>query len=411
MTALSTDFSFKEYIADTSNNILSKSQVNLLAPACDICNLFLKKVRTGRLVDSTIAYLNLLQKIDFDYSYQSLEKIDKVLEYIKTTEMIPQGRNLHQSNYDDFVNDPARQIFIYLLGCYIGMSSAQLAKTTVKWFNHEQMQEILDDPDYFFSIENNHVMMFDKGYLRLPLMAITNYLFDLNPNSSIGAVGFADNVLRDNASTLISYPLITQGLDPVPTSWHTAATLAGTLAAWNLVHASDGGDFSPMSLDYDLKTKKINLISHMGSDLDVLMGQLDIPSPDSPFGFLSYDMYANLPTGRTDGITIEIRVYSEPKLTLQLILPYRHADHPLGFALYPLVHKQDNHSLSVNELDSLIQAFYQGAKNIKDPFIGVDYWTSYYLDKHDLFAPPAWINHAVETFDPNNSEIELLQIH
>ena len=406
--ALSHDFSLTTYIEETANHILSKSQVNLLEPASDVCNLFLKKVRTGKILDNTMAYTHLLERVNFDYSYQSLQKIDKVLDYIKTTERLGPKKRFGASSYDRFVNDAKRQRFIYLLGCYIGAVSAQLAKTTVRWLNHEQMVALLDDPDIPLCLENNTVMMLENGRLRLPLLAVTNYLFHLDPDSSMGAADFADTVLQDGIYTLDSFSPSTTGTYPIPESWHTAASLAGMLMAFNILHVSTGSDTPPRSIDYRDGTKPITFVSHMDTAVSDLIEQLDGPTLSDAYGFLSYDTYVNLPTGRTDGITVDIRVYGEPSLTLQFIVPYRHARHPFGFAIYPLVYKKVMTPLAQDGLDALVHAFYQSAKAFKDPSTGMDFWQRYYIDKHDVFAPPAWMSKTVSRFDPEHSKIEIL---
>lgn len=406
--ALLGEFSLAAYIESTAEHILSKSHVDFGLPANDVCNLFLKKVRTGTIIDNTSAYIDLLKKIHFDYSMQSLQKIDRVLEYIKTTEKLGKKSLLGKSPYPAFVTDPERQRFLYLLACYIGTVAAQSVNSALRWFNYEEMQAMLNDTSFDFSLENNLVMILENGQLRLPIMALTNYLFDLDSDSSKGALSFVNSIQTDVSYTLSSYPLDIQSSGTMPDLWHTAATLAGSLAAFSVVHACNGSPFPPMSLDYSSEQNKINIVSHMGAEVADLIKQLDIPSAHSPFNFLSYDMYVNLPNGRTDGIAIEIRVHDTPHLDLQLILPYRKGDHPLGFAIYPLVRRQVASALSSEIIDSFVKAFYEGARNIKNPMTGEDSWDSYYIDKHDLFAPPAWTQHTINNFDPERSDIAIL---
>ena len=407
--ALLGNFSLVAYIESTAEDILSKSKVNLGLPASDVCTLFLKRIRTGTLIDNTTAYIDLLKKINFDYSIQSLQKIDRVLDYIKIKESLGKKSLLGKSPYQTFVTDPERQRFLYVLACYIGTVAAQSINSTLRWFNYEEMQAMLKDAHFDFSLENNLVMMLENGHLRLPIMTLTNYLFDFDSDSSKGAVSFVDSIQKDGSYTLGSYPLTTQGLHTIPTTWHTAVSLAGTLAAFNIFYASDAGLLSPKSLEYDTETNSINFINHMDAPIEDLQAQLQVPSATSDYGLLSYDTYVNLPTGRTDGITIDICVYSEPDLVLQFILPYRHASHPLGFAIYPLIYKKGSTPLSADNLNSLAQAFYQGIKSIKNPVTGEDFWHSYYIDKHDLFAPPAWTHHAISNFDPERSDITIFQ--
>ncbi len=409
-------FLLSDYVEETCNNMLSKAVFNAHAPASDICNFNLQKIRTGRLVDNTMAYADLLKKIHFDYSMHSLEHIDRVLSVIKQREALGKKRLFKKSPYEAFMQDPDRLLFIYFVGCYIAMTSAQLAKTSAKWFNHEEMQSMLNDPDFVFCLEHNQVIMCNGGYLRLPLMAVTNYFFELNPQSSMGAVDFARNMLRDNKENLNSYPIAKvkslENQASIPEDWKTAMSLAGQLAAWNMVHISDGGMVSPKSLDYHGKDKQILLIDHVDGDIENLLEQLEFPPVEgkAPFGFLSYDMYANLPTGRTDGISMRIKVYSEPSLTLDIVIPYRHADHHMGFAIFPVVHYQAENAPDDKFLPALVRAFYKGAKGFTDPMLGVDYWTSYYIGKQDIFAPSAWTRKPIETFDPKKSKITILPL-
>lgn len=405
MEAFTSDFSIETYIENTKETILSKSLIDPRQPASDISTQYLKKVRTGKLIDNTIAYPELLAKVNFDYSMKSLQKIDQILEYIKKTERLSNKRSFFgKSSYEKFITDPNRQFFIYLLGCYIGMTAAQLANATPKWYNHEQISEMTNDPDFGFCIENNQVLIFEGGYMMLPLMAVTNFLFDLNPNSSVGAVDFANNVARQCSSHLTSYPLANNTNVKLPKDWETAASLAGNLAGWNLATVIDGQVTAPMSIKHGAESDKFTIVNYYDGDIDSLLQQIDIPMPDAPYDFLSYDIHANLPTGRTDAITLEVRVHSEPKLSVRLLLPYRHSEHPFGFAIYPVVTNQPVDSV---RMPAFIQAFYQSALNFKDMYTNEDYWTNYYIEKHDLFEMPAWTKRDIAGFDPDESEIEI----
>lgn len=404
MEAIKGTDSIANYIKDTIFDILSKSRVNVLQSATDICNEYLKKVRTGRLIDNEMAYLHLLKNITFDYSYQSLIEIDKMLNFIKTNE------HLTQADYDRFVNDIKRQQFIYFLGCYIASTASQLAKATHKWFNYQEMKKIMNNPDFTFCIETNQVVMFDGDYIRLPLMAITNYFFDMNPNSSIGAKNYADNVLRENKSNLSSYSLLATSNKQLPPHWKVISTALPLLVEPSL-HTISAGLESPLnSLYLEMENDNINYFytSPMFSSEQEMKSFMDKPHGNPYYNFLCYEGYVNLPTGRTDALIIEAKVFAEPKLDLKLMLPYRSDNHFFGLAFYPLVNKQTD-NFTDEDLKAITQNFYAGIKNIVLKGKNMKF-EEFYIDKHDLFAPAKWLSEPIESFDPSQSEIEILPL-
>ncbi|WP_230655672.1 hypothetical protein [Psychrobacter sp. I-STPA10] len=405
-STLNGEMNLVNYINDTVNHLLSKAEVDLRGDANDICLQYLKKVRTGKLIDNIIAYQPLLSKINFDYSYRSLGQIDQCLTTIK------KQQNLMFDDYDEFVNQPENQKFIYLLGCYIGMTAARIARTGFKWFNYKQLQEISPNPEFIFCLENNQVMMFDGGYMRTPLLVVTNRLFGLLEDYPTTAQAFTNKVIEENSSNLSSYPLSVSSTKVLPKDWQTAMHLGGLLAAWNMVHLSDGTELGAMSINYDESNTNVTFEKIMDSDIGGLLQKLDTPKVGQKFDFLSYDMYVNMPTGRTDGVTIEIRVYSEPTLMLTLILPYRNLNtlygFTRGFAIYPLVYYQYKNRPD-GWLEPLTQAFYQGAKEIKSPIHDTDSWSVYYIDKHDLYEPSPLITHPKDNgFVESDSQITIL---
>ncbi|WP_227428826.1 hypothetical protein [Psychrobacter sp. I-STPA6b] len=408
-SVLDGEMSLVDYVNDTVNQLLSKAQINLLDDANDICTHYLKKVRTGKLIDNIVAYHKLLSKVNFDYSYQSLKQIDQCLTAIKNHE------NFTFKNYDEFVSKAENQAFMYLLGCYIGMTSARLATCSIKWFNCKQIQEISDNPDFHFCLENNQVIIFDGGYMRTPLLVVTNRLFDLLDDYPTTATAFADNVMRENAGNLSSYPLSVNAHQreekKLPEDWQRAMNLAGLLAGWNMIHLSDGSESGLMSIIYDEASNNISFEKFVDGDVGSLLQRLEIPKEGQKFDFLSYDMYANLPTGRTDGVTIEVRVYTEPKLTLSLIVPYRNLNTQYGFtrgfAIYPVVNYQKE-DCPDGWLEALTQEFYEGTKGLKSPVHGTDSWSVYYLDKHDLYEPSPLISNPKDNgFDEKDSQITI----
>lgn len=397
--ALSQPVIFEDYVQGAAQDILSKAYVNLLDEPNTICRNFLKKVRTGKLIDGTVAYRDLLERIHFDYSYESICQIDKVIAVIKRRE------RLGFKSYNRFVNKQPNQAMLYLLGCYIGMTAVTLAKTAGKWFNYDQMSELIGNPEFVFCMEHNQVMMLD-GYMRCPFFSITNQLFDLDSSLPRNAQVFVDNVIASHSAGLRSFSKNVHSDRRLPPDWEAAMNLAGTLAASNMLRVSDGGDTCPMSLQYDPESNQINILSYMGGDLQQLMEDVRQKKGVAPFNLLSYDMYVNLPSGRTDGITIEVQVF-DPPLYVQWIVPYRHASSYLGFAIYPLLFSRKE-KCPDSYLDALAAAFYKAAQSITDPFSNMDYWASYYIDKNDIYEPGRMLSPSRPVaFDAEQSEIEM----
>jgi hypothetical protein len=93
-------------------------------------------------------------------------------------------------------------------------------------------------------------------------------------------------------------------------------------------------------------------------------------NPDkAPYQVLSFDGYANLPTGRTDAMTVELRVYradrgrSDAEFRMTVACPYRHARDAQGFAIYsPKLIECSGIEL---EHRTLFKHFYRGVASFK----------------------------------------------
>ncbi|ECF7008170.1 hypothetical protein YJ28_25655, partial [Salmonella enterica subsp. enterica] len=74
-----------------------------------------------------------------------------------------------------------------------------------------------------------------------------------------------------------------------------------------------------------------------------------------------FDSYTNLPMGRTEGVVIEIWVYENPRLQLQLVLPYQSANDWHSLKIYPLVSHQNGTqtALTSEQIAALTTDFYQ----------------------------------------------------
>ncbi len=375
--------SLETCIEQCQQQIFASSTINVFSDPNDVCQTYLEKVKTGKLLDTTIGFFEQLQHLTFDYSEKSLYEIDTILTKIK------QKYQLTPQHYDRIIRQATYQSFCYLLGFYIGITSAKLANTAVKWASYEQMQPLLDDPNFVRCIEYSFVLLMENNY-RTPILVITNHLFDITAEYTKSVVEFAQIMQTENQSVFHIFPKkITTKTTALPKTWQLAMQGAGELLAKQVLNLANDGEVKPCLFEAKPTTLpdnigQISLISLADADraIDNLYQQLASNPKNLPFLIGCFDMYANLPVGRFDGVVVEIRVY-EPKLMLQLILPYRSAMDSRGFAIYPLVSNQQQ---LPNEIDELIDKLYRFLVNYSPSLNQQNFWKNYYVDSFDRWA-------------------------
>lgn len=106
-------------------------------------------------------------------------------------------------------------------------------------------------------------------------------------------------------------------------------------------------------------------LMHESLDAAIDEGQSRLATnPDGlKFQGLIYDAYANLPSGRSDALVLELRRYQPEAHSLILFFPYRPANHPNGFALYAPWLKDG--SLTADQYPALAEALYRGLDSFK----------------------------------------------
>nr|WP_312540159.1 hypothetical protein [Moraxella sp. CTOTU47616] len=373
-----------QFIAQMTQTLYQQSQVNLLQSPEAVCQGYLAKVKTGKLQDDAIAFSTYLAAVNFDYSRDSLVQIDEALSAIQ------QAFGFTQADYLDFLQDASRQAFCYLLGFYIGVTSSRLANAPVRWVSFAQMYDSLGEA-FAECIEHSFVLLFEDCY-RTPMLVVTNRLFGLASNFPTTAAEFADIVQRQNAGHLAVYPYqdAVSATADLPAPWTSAMQAAGALVASVLsrlsqgepilpcvyqAHSSDntGGEltaFNPSNIallslsDTDLDTD-IDKNTNIETDTDTLIDSLYQTLHQNPqlatIIVGCFDSYTNLPMGRTEGIVIEIWVYENPRLQLQLVLPYQSANDWHSLKIYPLVSHQNGAqtALTSEQITALTTHFYQ----------------------------------------------------
>ena len=373
-----------QFIAQMTQTVYQQSQVNLLQSPEAVCQGYLAKVKTGKLQDAAIAFSTHLAAVNFDHSRDSLVQIDEALSAIQ------QAFGFTQADYLDFLQDASRQAFCYLLGFYIGVTSSRLVNAPVRWVSFAQMYDSLGEA-FAECLEHSFVLLFEDCY-RTPMLVVTNRLFGLASNFPTTAAEFADILQRQNAGRLAVYPYqdAVSATADLPAHWTSAMQAAGGLVASVLSRLSQGqpivpcvyqanssyntGDeltaFNPSNIkllsphDTDLDTvtaTDTDTDTNIDTVIDSLYQTLHQNPQLAPIIVGCFDSYTNLPMGRTEGIVIEIWVYENPRLQLQLVLPYQSANDWHSLKIYPLVSHQNSAQTAITseQITALTTDFYQ----------------------------------------------------
>ena len=403
-----------QFIAQMTQTVYQQSQVNLLQSPEAVCQGYLAKVKTGKLQDAAIAFSTHLAAVNFDHSRDSLVQIDEALSAIQ------QAFGFTQADYLDFLQDASRQAFCYLLGFYIGVTSSRLVNAPVRWVSFAQMYDSLGEA-FAECLEHSFVLLFEDCY-RTPMLVVTNRLFGLASNFPTTAAEFADIVQRQNAGHLAVYPYqeAVNSTTDLPAPWTSAMQAAGGLVASVLSRLSQGqpivpcvyqanssyntGDeltaFNPSNIkllyphDTDLDTvtaTDTDTDTNIDTVIDSLYQTLHQNPQLAPIIVGCFDSYTNLPMGRTEGIVIEIWVYENPRLQLQLVLPYQSANDWHSLKIYPLVSHQNGAqtALTSEQITALTTHFYQALLSAPSQNTAVKtLWQDAYVNQLDSWVLP-----------------------
>ncbi len=141
----------------------------------------------------------------------------------------------------------------------------------------------------------------------------------------------------------------------------SAAELAGFFAAHAVWCVSDGETLIPMlATQTPSGERKMERLADELLERAVETGKqwLADNREGADRAVLIYDGFLTLPTGKTDALFLEIRVYSSPPASLTMAVPYRHAKDPAGFAVFKP--KFLASSGADPDYDSIAEAFFSG---------------------------------------------------
>lgn len=381
------------FMARMTKTLYQQAQVNLLQAPDEVCRDYLAKVKTGRLFDRSIGFFTYLAAVDFDYSRENLAQLDQALT------AIVQDFSFTRDAYLTFVQDPSRQVFCYLLGFYIGVTSSRLANTPARWLNFEQMRDSLGE-DFSDCIEHRFILLLEDGYYA-PMRVVTNRLFGLSNEFPTSAVAFSDGLQAQQLSQIAVYPYQPDATitEKIPSHWQQAIQAASVVAASALLKVWQGHAVLPcmyqVKIDDMLGTIDLSDGQQLqGADTDAMIDglyQTLYQNPQAAAIRVAYfESYVNVPMGRTDGLVIEVRVYDTPALQLQLILPYQAANDS-HLTIYPLVSHQPigqgQTTLTSEQMAALTQCFYQAVLNVPTDNTAIKkLWQAAYINRLDCWA-------------------------
>ena len=297
------------------------------------CTLMLDAFFNDAGIMGGLAFRDQLKLAQLDHSLSSLERLDKLLRSIRA-EIKP--------TYKEFVNNTDTQNFVRLVAFYIGMTTARAGAMSVKWLDFSEAKK--DLPELEFQFETTSICLLG-GRFYFPLGLVTEILLQPDPRRSLPvwaseALKFAPppmpSILRSSAQTDLASPL--------DDKWALAMRQAGFVAAWSMFAVEGGATGAPMVFvpgEGEKGTfRDFKFYDTVESATEAANGLMETNPDNAPFQVMSFDGYANLHTGRTDALTIELRIYAagqaskQDAFNMRVVCPYRNANDPKGFAIF-----------------------------------------------------------------------------
>ncbi len=155
--------------------------------------------------------------------------------------------------------------------------------------------------------------------------------------------------------------------------------MAGKTASGALYDVSFGETLMPL-VGY-LKSDNTQTVSRliMGSVDALALGEKKISElDDDKLGaVLVKDGFVTLDTGKTDALVVDVRFARQSDKKLQMVIPYRNAQHEQGFAVHRLKLSQLE-GIAMDEVETLMNAFMAGMDLHTE---GAKIWQEKYVDQ------------------------------
>ncbi|MGM9480767.1 hypothetical protein ACS5PN_06210 [Roseateles sp. NT4] len=340
------------------------------------CREVLEALAAGRRLPDGLAYLTALKQAQLDYSAPSLARLDALLKQL---------REQVKPRHGPFIADAPTRNFMQAAAFYAAMCTARLGQLSIKWLNLPELTALQGPTDFEFETASGCLL---DGKLYFPLALVSQLLFLADPPHTLEAWS---RTLRLTASSpMISLKRqMVKGLPSaeLPAEWAAAVRQAGHFAAQSLFMVEGGSVLVPQVLEPQGKGMRVVAFGMQADDAayEASMQRLQANPGKLPWQVRATDGYANLPTGRTDAITIELHCYpggfltQRKPLSLTLACPYRNASDARGFAIYsPKLLSCD---APAPALAGLFKQFYDGVYSFRIDTAGTRFSWDRYLDE------------------------------
>jgi hypothetical protein len=347
---------------------------------------YLNDFLAGKAIPGEIAFEQALKELKLDFSLESLDVIDGFLIAIK--------QQTHP-DYARWMGASSLCNFLYLLGTYLGATTALNANCFVKWLSYEQTKAMHPATPHTFGTSIN--ALFGGDTLMHPVGKVCDLLFA--DDNQINCRGFAERVAMDKETSRMIhlYPNMNSSqqnsggffskLKSKPTfdpKWVEPFREAGFLAAFAASGLASNSPFSPQLLQGAKPDRKKVIIDfafyeNWEEANKAASGYMEGNAEKVPFQVYIFDGYANLPLERLDAMYIDIRHYDSPSMSCLLIIPYRQASSTQGFKIYSP--KLCNSTIPEELAANAANAFFVGAKD----FVGLNWdktsWNKYFDER------------------------------
>lgn len=155
--------------------------------------------------------------------------------------------------------------------------------------------------------------------------------------------------------------------------------MAGYVTSHAIWSVGDGETLIPLVGSVDAENKREMVRLMMGSAAAMASGMESVSNlrPGVLGAAFVRDVVATLDSGKTDALAVEIRFAGTGGRRVEVLLPYRHAKHPDGFAVHrPKVTELDG--ISSDAVEGLMNAFFDGLESHEQ---GGRLWREKYVDQ------------------------------
>lgn len=272
----------------------------------DTAQRFLDAYARGEMPPGGWLFPTALKQSRLDHSEDSLARLDHLMDAIL--------KRVKPSREQLFESEPGRN-FCALIAFYLVEQLRRRTGAYIDWLPREAAPQVLADgqalPDepfarFFALAPDQDVVFFPLGWVESRLVG------------EDAPMPAADYLARSVAR-------IERG---GPVHWWDGMHAVGTLAAWQMMLAAQGGSITPTMLSSVSPKSFISMgMPGLTGSLEDAYQQgaekLDKNPERALWQVLSHDAWIRDPEGKLDAVVLELRTYGESPLSLSMAFPYR----------------------------------------------------------------------------------------